>query len=303
MTNFGPPWSFQSLLYHPLTEKDSILENSVLVMKGCEENDIDTVSKAMAALMTQAPDKKDEILSFSVYTAVATGKPSVVEYLLDQEGAPMDTLCPSVVSTNSSIELLQILIDRGWDINQPDLQRRGEHLLQLVTYDINLVRWCLDHGAWVEDGHGDNIPCPPLLQSAAALGTVETWKLLRARGAQPGALMLHDAVWAAASARREGIDRLPVRMEMVKFLVEELKIDVNALDNDQPRPFFFGPPLAYAVKVRKCSMEVVQYLLEKGADPTIKDAHGFDALRNAKYAQNDHVMEMLRKAAEQHGRQ
>ena len=302
MRNLGPPWSFQRLLYHPLSGETSIHDESILIIKGCEANDIDAVSKAIAALVTQIPDKEDEILSFSVYIAVLQGKPSVVKYLLDQKDAPMDTLCPSIVSSNPSIELLQILIDHGWDINQPDLRESGERLLQLVTSDIDLVRWCLDHGARVEDGHDDKFPCPPLLQSAASLGTVETWKLLRARGAQPGGLMLHYAVSSAASASRWGIDRLPVRMEMVKFLVEELKMDVNAVDTEAPRTLYFGPPLAHAVRVRKCREEVVRYLLEKGADPTITDVHRFDALMNAEYNQNDHVVEMLRNRLGQLGR-
>ena len=273
-----------------------------MIIKGCEANDIDAVSKAIAALVTQKPHKQDEIFSFSVYTAVSQGKSSVVKYLLDEKDAPMDALCPSIVSTTPSIELFQILIDRGWDINQLDLQGSGERLLQLVASDIDLVRWCLDHGATVEDWHDDKYPCPSLLQSAASLGTVETWKLLRARGAQPGGLMLHYAVSSAAAANRWDIDRLPVRMEMVKFLVEELKIDVNALGTEAPRPLYFGPPLAYAVRVRKCREEVVRYLLEKGADPTISDVYGLDALMNAEDAQNDRVAEMLRKWVEQHGR-
>ena len=302
MIYFGPPWSFQRVLYHPLSGQTSIEDTSTLIIKGCEANDIDAVSKAIAALVTQKPHKEDEILLFSVYTAVSQGKPSVVKYLLDEKDAPMDTLCPSIVSTTPSIELFQVLIDRGWDINQPDLQGSGERLLQLVAGDIDLVHWCLDHGATVEDWHGDKFPCPPVLQSAASLGTVETWKLLRARGAQPGRLMLHYAVSSAAAASRWDIDRLPVRMEMVKFLVEELKMDVNALDTETPHPLYYGPPLAYAVRVKKCREQVVWYLLEKGADPTIMDVFGFDALMNAEYAQNEHVAEMLRKWVEQYGR-
>ena len=302
MINFGPPWSFQRILYHPLSGKPSIHDQSISIIKGCKANDINTVSEAIAALVTQKPDKEGEILSFSVYTAVSAGKPNIVRYLLDQKDAPLDTLCPTIVSTNPSIELFQVLLDRGWDINQIDLQNSGERLLQLVASDMDLVRWCLDHGARVEDAHHDRFPCLPVLQSAAALGTVETWKLLRARGAQPCVSMLHNAVCSAASASGCGVDRLPIRMEMVKFLVEELEMDVNAVDAEAPKPWCFGPPLAYAVKVRKCREEVVRYLLEKGADPTVTDVYGRDALENAENSWNDHVAEMLRNRVEQHGR-
>ena len=106
MRNFGLPWSFQRLLYHPLSGETSIHDKSILIIKGCEANDIDAVSKAIAALVTQIPDKEDEILSLSVDIAVLQGKSSIVQYLLYQKDALIDTLCPSIVSTAPSIELL-----------------------------------------------------------------------------------------------------------------------------------------------------------------------------------------------------
>ena len=83
-------------------------------------------------------------------------------------------------------------------------------------------------------------------------------------GAELGRRTLHRAVEGAASVSPE---RRPLKMEMVQFLVEELKVDVNAMDvpDGEQRPNHWGTPMAYAVPIRQGTedqgAEVVRYLL------------------------------------------
>ena len=279
----------------------------ITISKGIRANDIDAVSRGIEAWIAKEPGKVEEILGFGVFWAAYEEKLDMVKYLLDQWSAPMDRLSPGLVSTSRSVDMFQMLIDRGWDINRSDrkdqcvgYQRAGQRLLQHVISDEDLVCWCLDHGATVEDGPFDVFKCPPLLDSVAAWGTLKTWKLLRSRGAQMGRKMLHCAAEHAALASGDA-ERLSVHMEMVKFLVEELKLDVNAIDTEWPvQP---GTPLVYAASAPADGTEVVQYLLERGADPTIKGHLDSDALSYAEGRKNVQVAEMLRKWIEQHGRQ
>ena len=279
----------------------------ITISKGLRANDIDAVSRGIEAFIAKEPGNVKEILAFSVFWAAYEEKPDMVKYLLDQWSAPIERLSPSIVSTSRSADMFQFLIDRGWDINQSDrkdqavgYQSAGQRLLQHVVSDEDLVCWCLDHGATVEDGPFDVFKCPPLLESVAAWGTVKTWKLLRSRGAQMGRKMLHRAAEHAALSSGDA-ERLSIHMEMVKFLVEELKLDVNALDTEWPvQP---GTPLVYAANASGGGTEIVHYLLERGADPTIKDCYGMGALHYVETHKNGQVAEMLRKWVEQHGRQ
>ena len=142
----------------------------ITISIGIRANDIDAVSRGIEAWIAKEPGKVEEILGFSVYWAAYEEKVDIVKYLLDQWSAPMDRLSPGLVSISRSTDMFQMLIDRGWDINQSDRQnqRAGQRLLQHVVSDEDLVCWCLDHGATVEDGPFDVFKCPPLLDSVAA---------------------------------------------------------------------------------------------------------------------------------------
>ena len=115
-----------------------------------------------------------------------------------------------------------------------------------------------------------------------------------------GRKMLHCAAEHAALSNGNP-EHLSIHMEMVKFFVEELKLDVNAIDTEWPvQP---GTPLVYAASAEGDGAEVVRYLLERGADPTIEGSINSDALSYAEGRKNVQVAEMLRKWIEQHGRQ
>lgn len=130
--------------------------------------------------------------------------------------------------------------------------RDARYLIYIICPFESLVRWCLDHGARVPYPDADEfVSYPPLLEIVAKDGTVSTFKLLLSHGAKPGRRTLHRAVESTESA-------MPERMEMVRFLVEEMGMDVP---EGAKWPNHWGTPMAYAAHTSG-GEEVVRYLLE-----------------------------------------
>ena len=188
----------------------------------------------------------------------------------------------------------------GWDLNQRSSDMgagKGPRLLDLVTWDEDLVRWCLEHGAQVSDGldDEDTLKYLPLTEKVAAVGTVSSFKLLRENNAQIGRRTLHQAAEGAATC--DAADE-PERMAMLRFLVEEERLEVNQMDTDGQLPNHWGTPIAYAAKGRG-GEDVVTWLLDRGADPTVKDCWGdHDALSLAETYGNKEVARVLRESVE-----
>ena len=75
-------------------------------------------------------------------------------------------------------------------------------------------------------------------------------------------------------------------MEMIRYLVEVLGQDVNALDWEHERPMARGTPLQYAVGVVRVDggvlqREMIRYLLQHGAEVGKKNVWGRDATDSA----------------------
>jgi hypothetical protein len=145
-----------------------------------------------------------------------------------------------------------------------------------------------------EEGSDYLYYCPPILELAARQSTVATFELLRSKAAPLGWRVLHMAAVGRAcmavpekqaSPIGEGkkqlsdreLARTPEeRMDMVRHLVDTLKLDVNA--RDQPPGWilgnFFGRPLHYVAHnsgSKGDSREVTLFLLQRGADPELVD--------------------------------
>jgi hypothetical protein len=120
-----------------------------------------------------------------------------------------------------------VLVSRGWAINQRQpvkgtynlarLDECNKKLIQLICRDEEMVRWCLDHGAIVDETD------ETLLADVASYGSINTFKLIHEHGASISESTLHNAAWRA-------------RPEMVTFLIEEIGSDVNKVYNGRPEP-------------------------------------------------------------------
>lgn len=238
------------------------------------------------------------LLPFALSSAVSKGSVPLTTYLLTSERAPVEALTPLNIAIEPSVELLDVIVCAGWDLNQRSPDRgagKGQRVMDLVASDEDLVRWCLEHGAQVSNGAEDDnaLRNPPLTESVAASGTLSSFKLLRANNARIGRRTLHSA---AASAATCDAPEKPERMAILRFLVEKERLDVNRIDTDEQLPNHWGTPIAYAAK-GKGGEDVIRYLLAKGADPRVKDCWGnHDALSLAELYGNEDVVRVLRES-------
>jgi len=128
----------------------------------------------------------------------------------------------------------------GWDINSYGIHGTySEPLLWKVLSHPELVKSCLYHGARVDLDDPENGGPRPILERAAVHGNVETFELLRSRGAPLSPRVLPMVVRAAddyvamdsdspslASERRA---RYEMSLNMVRHLIDVVGLDVNVL--------------------------------------------------------------------------
>jgi hypothetical protein len=249
-------------------------------------DDVEELRKGLEMARAKGQPYYTASLEESFLTAVSQGSQLVVRYLLIHTGA-VCVIEPRHVSVNPPRWVLQSLVSSGWDINQHDAGD-GKKLLHYVCDDESLVSWALDHGyhpgACIPD-HSSR--CPPLLDTVALKGSVATYKLLASLGAPRGLRTLHMAVSSCTNSNSS-------RMAMVKFLVNELELDVNGLDTPGFLPDNWGTPLCYAARWRSGHEEVVRLLLERGANPTLNSAGRPNAVQVAESSGNHGVLTLLR---------
>ncbi|RSL41234.1 hypothetical protein CEP54_015886 [Fusarium duplospermum] len=291
---------------HPPNPRD-ILDEAI------EHNSISQLAEALKIAQSNPPRNSsyEKFLSSTLSACVENGKLDLVKYLLEQESAPLTSLSPTKVWPTFSIPLVELLIAHGWDMNQQAPRGptdRCRRLVDMACHDQDIITWLVDHGARVDGGEYDYeiFPQPaPLLETCALQGSVSTFKYLQERGARLGRRTLHLAAGAAAAlgvdpkvegdstmdvsepTENKEAERKRTKLEMLRFLVEEVKLDVNAMDTDIPHHArHLGTPICYAAS-KTNGEAVVRWLLEKGADPNIKNMEGADA----GYVAKDHGCE------------
>lgn len=187
--------------------------------------------------------------------AEGEGQPEVLKYLLS-EGGEINTY---TIGQTTSLVVFQIFIDHGWKVNNAVF---GSHMT-----NPDLVALFLSHGADPKGKGSEN--SFSLLDRAALHAPLETIKLLTLHGAtiEPDSAALHAAAQGDA----------PDRISVMAYLLEH-GADINGFAADIPAPSEArrsgrkGTPLHTAYKWK--SEEAKTWLLEHGADPTIKNAAG-----------------------------
>ena len=112
-----------------------------LISKDCHTNNIAEVVRGLQVGWSGKPDEDQELLSWSLRRTVWHGRTDMVHYLIDREGAQLDSSTLVTVSKSQSNPLLQLLFDHGWDINQSPKGglNDGQCLLQFVCGHESLV--------------------------------------------------------------------------------------------------------------------------------------------------------------------
>ncbi|KAJ4288502.1 hypothetical protein N0V90_011738 [Kalmusia sp. IMI 367209] len=273
----------------------------------------DSTSQLLAALESAASGSItafQELLNSSLAAAVSKGSVELTKCILD-EGAEVSALNIFDVASRPSIALFEVLNSYGYNFNQQgakDSIMKGRSLIYKVLHDATIVEWLINHGASVDIGEEQyevEARPPLLLETCAALGSVSSFKRLKDHGAKVPRRALHVAVGEAAAlgANPNNIlqkDSVEIedekhkidREEMLRYLVDDLRLDVNALDCDEYKFKFWGPPLNYAAKEQNGGA-VVHWLLGKGADPNNSSTGGMTTEQMAKTYNAKEVLMIL----------
>ena len=228
----------------------------------------------------------------------------VVSYLLGQ-GAELDSHIVTLASVEeTSTDMFQVFLDHGWDINSitsngaprlkyvrlSQLGIKGKFLTLTFSRDVvpfeSLVRFFLANGA-------NPNSCGPrrfsILDVAAASSTPEVFNLLLQHGAN-----LDDSTALHAAAAGAG-ETTSGRIEMMAFLLDTVKMDINAIAKHGPpagRGLGRGTPLHSAAFVQK--RETIEFLLARNADVDARNTLGQTALEFAGEWGLDESAETLR---------
>ncbi|KAL9622403.1 MAG: hypothetical protein Q9160_003247 [Pyrenula sp. 1 TL-2023] len=283
-----------------------------LLNAAIRSHSIPDLISALELARTTAPSTYDVFVNSALAQACRNNSPTLAIHILTREHALASALSPSSISCAPSIPLLETLIHCGYDINlqdKLDASSQGKRLLDWVTANPDLVAWLLEHGARVDGEQPETeqglLPMPPpVMETCAAQGVPMSVQILRQGGAQWGQRSLHRAVESAAMAGVDPGREEPLAMDeeveerrradvMLRYLVEQQGLDVNAMDSEVPRVMYEGPPLNYAAKERR-GAKVVRWLLEMGADPELKSLYdGCGALAKARSCKCEEVVSSL----------
>ncbi|OBT65461.1 hypothetical protein VE03_04944 [Pseudogymnoascus sp. 23342-1-I1] len=275
-----------------------------LTAAACQKDDTTLIDQALSKA-SQHDDINDlELLNEFCALAVQHNSANVLTHLIKQ-GASIKSLKPGNITWRGprTKPIMEILLAHGWDINARDTSRGylgAEPFMWSVVTDIDLVTWCLEHGASVyprdQEPLRDDIltmsqrKCQQILEKAAYSATVATFELLRSKGAPLGWRPLHRAIettthyqaYPGEEANRreeeekeakESARKYEERMAMVRHLVDVVGIDVNAPDEPPGAgvPDRWGTPICYIAKsygLETDTRELAWFLLDRGADPT-----------------------------------
>ncbi|GAB1200353.1 hypothetical protein APSETT444_009723 [Aspergillus pseudonomiae] len=229
-------------------------------------------------------------LTKEVCIAIKDGNTHTVIRLL-KEGAPMITEHFVLATQMKRYDVLELYIDRGWDINT-DVSTLIPSAVVYTFDDMEHLEWFLKHGADLNKRCHIRDFTP--LSHAVLEGTLETIEILfRNGGSAAHGQLLHYA------AMREGTDSLTVLEYIYNQDPEANALNVNKLlDQDSPTDFAMnyraglGTPLHYAALAG--SLDSVKFLVEKGGDPWILDPYRRTALSLAIYNNQEHVAQFLR---------
>lgn len=162
-----------------------------------------------------------------------------------------------------------------------------------VIDDEPLVRWLLDQRANPNFGRPReqklNTTTPDYesgfaLENTSAKSTVEVFNLLVDHGAQlEFSAALHRAVESSITYGD--------RIAMMEHVLD-LGFDVNGMDKSLRGPHGHGSPLASAVHFNR--VDKVIFLLQHGADPSLKNWRGISPADQAQRVNNAPILELFR---------
>ncbi|KAI9884118.1 MAG: hypothetical protein M1823_004089 [Watsoniomyces obsoletus] len=233
------------------------------------------------------PDPRgEEELGWMLVHAADNSHPSIVRYLLDQKARIDSEAVRSAASHAASPEVWKAFLDNGWEINS--LTEEGVPILCYIVDHEELLRWFLENGA-DPNLHGTKNQCA-LDQAALHLKQTSVEMLLN-HGAD---LDRSSGLHIVAGARYIGTEYV----SMLGFLLDR-GAKINQLEHQASPEYFekvkdqqpLGTPLHYAA--RRGRKDRVEFLLDRGADPNIRDTAGRLPVDSVRVSDQTGIQELL----------
>ena len=179
---------------------------------------------------------------------------------------PLQTAC-----SNDDIEAVRILLENGSDPNKtPPFQLPWYAPIQIAASNgnVDIMTVLIENGADVElHGHNALIKLTKDARYAKNGISIETYKAAYSLLEQHGM----DASHPSFEKRPLLCDSaLLSDVEVTKFLIEDKGIPSNTRDSDGRTALHFACLSGYANPTK----EYIQYLIDHGVDPAVKDAFG-----------------------------
>ncbi|KAJ4302889.1 hypothetical protein N0V90_001780 [Kalmusia sp. IMI 367209] len=198
-----------------------------------------------------------------VHIVVENDCMDLVEVLVDHGfklGGASVALLVERMKQSSDVTMLEFMLTCGWNINRP-ISILGPILAHVISDDM-LVSYALSLGASPnaasEEGYTP-------LHAAAAHASLSTLQLLLTAGGDISPSSPSAGVIAHAALSHSSSDN---RIPIIKCLLDH-GADINALykaDSENHKNFIVGRMTALHVAVRDGKRELVEWLLERGAD-------------------------------------
>ena len=204
---------------------------------------------------------------------------------------PLQTAC-----LNNDIEAVTILLKNGADPNKtPPFQSPWYAPIQIAASNgnVDIMAMLIENGADVElHGHNALIKLTKDARYAKNGISIETYKagysLLEQHGMSAVHQSFEERPLLCDSALLSDI-------EVTKFLIEDKGIPVNIRDSDGRTALHFVCLSGYSDPTK----EYIQYLIDRGIDPAIKDSFGKTAYDYAVEDEHTEIADLLKCASQQ----
>ncbi|XP_059486305.1 ankyrin-3-like [Neocloeon triangulifer] len=182
-----------------------------------------------------------------------------------------------LATTSGNLNLIEFLMNRGLDCNEPDSKKYTPFLIAVVAADVSFVRFFVEHGADLHSKNGDG---KNAMHLASQEGRLKTLKYL-----------VSVAKYNVCEKDMEGNQAIHLavvvseHLGIVDFLLE------NGADIDARTVIRDLTPLLLAAQ--NCKLETFKFLLERGADLNAEDNMYHDAFHKACDGDNLEVAKYL----------
>jgi len=198
-------------------------------------------------------------------------------------GEPVLNQAVADVPYDGSFDMVRLLVDMGYDINQQDSQGQTPLLIAVGNYNDsneNLVTFLIEHNADIGAMEGGD-KCSQVSKVPVPVAPSQMNMAMRIAG-QPYVPQCVTPLMVAAKAGH---------LKIVQILLEH-KANINTQS-----PVNGTSALMQAAELG--DPQIVRYLLEHGADITLKDKNGQSALAIAEQKENTKAAAILREGTHQ----